>query len=109
MASFFRKCSNRNDDIFDDLIVWIDANINGKSSANELFSLHDLGISSISLENKVEFVQQNGNFLVKHGSFRYEDGRIASMVDVHFDVDSEITEPEIGLIGISTGESAMAF
>lgn len=35
---------------FDDFVIWVDRNSNGKSEKKELFSLDDLGITGIGLE-----------------------------------------------------------
>ena len=91
---------NKSDAIFEKLLVWVDSNSNGKSSKNELLSLSDLGIVSISLKSYLDVEFQNGNVLVKRGSFNYDNGSAASMDDVHFYSIDGSNELKISLLGI---------
>lgn len=88
------------DSIFEELLIWVDANSNGKSSRKELMSLSELEIASISLENVLDVEVQNRNFLVKRGSFTLENGESRSMDDVHFDAENTYQDGSISLVGI---------
>lgn len=72
------------DTAFDKLRVWIDANHNGKSEPDELKSLNELHIVSISLDYKeVSLVDD-------------ETGtRIAETADVMMDYDDSLTTTQI--------------
>jgi Ca2+-binding RTX toxin-like protein len=87
---------NASDTAFADLIVWRDLNQNGKSEANELFSLDDLNIVSINL-NATQVLQTNAGHDVTHVStYTVDDGvsgpQVLSIVDVWFEYDDTNTE-----------------
>ncbi|MCP4186990.1 MAG: calcium-binding protein, partial [Gammaproteobacteria bacterium] len=64
-----------NDVQFADLQVWQDSNQDGISQANELHSLTDVGIESISLTHSdVSENQGNGNTIIETGTFNFTDG-----------------------------------
>ena len=72
---------------FDDLQIWIDANENGFSESNELFSLADFNIASINLANTRVDIDNEGNTVTNDGSLTYADGTQGDIVDVWFQVD----------------------
>ena len=50
---------DQNDNVYNELEVWIDKNSDGVSQANELFSLTSLGVSSISLNYSIDPLTSN--------------------------------------------------
>ena len=78
-----------NDPIFSQLEVWIDSNGNGVSDPGELFTLGQLGITSISL-NSVDLGDgstANGTTLSAASSFTYSDGTTGQIYDATFPTD----------------------
>jgi len=73
---------------FGELMVWVDKNGNGVSNPGELFSLSDLGISSLSLDATKSYQMNNGNLLGLMGSFTTADGKTHTMGDVWFQTDA---------------------
>lgn len=64
------------DALFDDLRIWQDFNRDGVSQQNELSTLADLNISSISLSNnEVQIEDENNNLIVAQGTFNFTDGQ----------------------------------
>ena len=88
------------DDRFADLRVWQDANGDGVSQADELQSLTDAGIASISLSHNTVDPQQGADGQVaRQGTFTWTDGKkgIAAEAsgiagDVLFSSDSTFTQ-----------------
>ena len=75
---------DKKDSKFKELLVWIDSNHNGVSDAEELFSLTDLGIISISLEH------ENVRSLDKKtGTLKSESANVV------INIDGNVTETEI--------------
>lgn len=75
-----------------DLLVWIDANMDGYSQEGELHTLDDLGITGISLSATVQnnkFI--SGNQITHEASFTTSDGQTYDIVDAWFDYDAGIT------------------
>jgi len=80
-----------NDTVFSDLKVWIDVNSDGYSQTDELHSLSDLGISSISLNAiRVADDDVNGNTITHESSFTI-NGASQTIVDVWFGYDPTMT------------------
>nr|WP_283815768.1 VWA domain-containing protein [Bradyrhizobium lablabi] len=73
------------DQAFDKLVVWQDANHNGVSDQGELSKLSDLGIKSIDLAATASTDTINGQAVDAHGSFTYTNGSKGSFVEVNFD------------------------
>ena len=73
---------------FGELMVWVDKNGNGVSNPGELFSLSDLGITSLSLDATKSDQTNNGNLLGLMGSFTTADGKTHTMGDVWFQTDA---------------------
>ena len=69
-----------NDDVYDDLRVWIDQNQNGQSDDGELKTLSELNIESISLEATDTDDVDHGNDIIKAGTF-VQNGEVKSIVD----------------------------
>lgn len=72
---------NNQDVKFSELKVWQDKNTDGVSDASELFSLTDVGISSIDLSEK-QMVNQRveGGFIKETATFTKTDGSISRIL-----------------------------
>ena len=78
---------DQSDSTFLSLRVWVDANQDGRSSTNELFSLSDLAIASINI-SATEVNETNQGHLVSHrSSFTYTNGQAGIIEDIHFRTD----------------------
>src|SRR5690606_1769213 len=81
------------DGSFGDLLVWRDLNQDGASGTDELFSLADLGITSINLGATIINVETpSHNVLHAQSTFTWSDGTQGNLYDVlldadHFDTD----------------------
>lgn len=65
---------NNEDEVFNQLKVWIDKNSDGISQTDELFTLDELGIESISLGKKVSNKTENGgNIVTGTATVNYKD------------------------------------
>lgn len=53
----------------------------------------------------MEFIPQNGNFLVKHSEFVFDNGDIGQMSDVHFALANQHGDQNISLVGISPDQA----
>jgi len=73
---------------FDKLRVWVDANGNGVTDANELHTLADMHIASVSLGHDATSVQQNGNLVTAFSSYTTTDGVTHEIADVGFKMQS---------------------
>ena len=75
---------NASDAQFANLRVWRDLNSDGISQSNELFTLNDLGITSLSTGGTLDVNTDlgNGNSIVNNGSFTWADGRKGDMADL---------------------------
>lgn len=85
------KVIDKNDKAFKELLVWQDINKNGYSEKDELKSLSELGITSISLDTVDEDQEIEGNLISESSTFTYADGRVCKVLDVHYhnnDMDS---------------------
>jgi hypothetical protein len=71
---------NENDDIYDDLRVWVDQNQNGITDEGELKTLLDLNIDSISLKAEESNDVDHGNSIIKVGYF-VQNGDVKDIVD----------------------------
>ena len=73
-----------NDLKFYDLVVWIDANHNGRTNAEELHSLTELNISSISLNNIEKSIidDMTGTRIAKTSDVRISNGASTSTVEI---------------------------
>ena len=75
---------NASDAQFANLQVWRDLNRDGISQSNELFTLNNLGISSLSTGGTLDVNTDlgNGNSIVNNGSFTWADGSKGNMADL---------------------------
>ena len=72
------------DSVFDNLVIWIDANHNGMSESEELKGLNESGIKSISLEHtEISFVDDETG------------ARVAETANVELDSNGVVTTVEI--------------
>lgn len=72
------------DAIFSDLRLWQDINQDGVSSLDEVFSLQDLDISSLSLLAEVVNEYDNRNLIMERSTVEFNDGRSVYSADVAF-------------------------
>ncbi|MBR7003256.1 MAG: hypothetical protein IKI11_11440 [Neisseriaceae bacterium] len=80
------------DSHFAQLKVWQDANSDGISQANELFTLQQLGITALNVPYKNSNQNLgNGNTLAQVGSFEKQDGTTGKMGDVNLSLNSITT------------------
>jgi protocatechuate 3,4-dioxygenase beta subunit len=71
------------------LLVWQDANSNGKTDAGELISLKDAGIASLKVAyTELPFLDANNNLHLERSSVTFSSGKTADMTDVYFNVDA---------------------
>lgn len=75
------------DDRFSSLLIWRDSNGDGISQSDELFSLVDLGVASLSLDTAVSGDIDNGNRIGEVAEFTRADGTSGILADVSFAVD----------------------
>jgi hypothetical protein len=87
------------DAIFSKLVVWVDANHDGKSEPGELYTMAQLGITSISLNDQVSGAASNGNIIGLTSSYTTSDGAQHEMADVWF---TKATTPATTLTTAST-------
>lgn len=74
------------DEQFSSLLVWQDVNGDGESQSEEISTLGDWGIVSISLEVEAQNIPDNGNFVASVSSVEFSDGTTTGIADVHFGV-----------------------
>jgi hypothetical protein len=82
---------NEQDANYANIKVWQDLNQDGISQANELTSLADAGIASLSVFNQpyIDFMQTNDNIISTWGGgYIRADGTWGRMVDINFASDS---------------------
>jgi Ca2+-binding RTX toxin-like protein len=81
------------DAAFADLRVWRDANGDGESTADELLSLTELGITSIDAVGTAlpAGTTNNGNTVSHTGNVTFADGHTASIDDVWFEHTDTVT------------------
>jgi len=74
------------------LKIWKDTNLDGYSSADELFTLADAGVQSIATGNTAaNQVDANGNTIKQTGVFTRTDGSTGNSADIWFAVNSTNT------------------
>jgi VCBS repeat-containing protein len=81
------------DEAFADLLVWIDANGDGVSQSEELFSLADLGIASLNLNADNADYKIDGQKVIADGQFTWDDGTIGNYVAVELNEIFASSEP----------------
>jgi hypothetical protein len=75
------------DEFYNKLLVWQDKNSNGYSEKEELKTLAEAGIKSISLATKPDNRVIEGNTISETSSFTYHNGRKGEVADVHYHND----------------------
>jgi Ca2+-binding RTX toxin-like protein len=71
---------------FEQLRVWRDLNQDGICQSNELFTLEQVGVKALNLENKNSNTNlKNGNTLAQIGSYETTDGQTRVMGGVNFE------------------------
>jgi len=81
-----------NDSAFSQLKIWQDIDGDGYSSADELFTLDELGIQSINTGyTDTNITDANGNTIKQTGSFTKSDGSTGDASDVWFKTDNMYT------------------
>lgn len=92
------KVIDENDEDFKELLIWQDKNQNGYSEPEELKTLTEAGIKSISLNAQPDNRVIEGNRISATSTFIYADGRQGEVADVHYhndDMDSWYQEEKI--------------
>jgi hypothetical protein len=80
---------NASDTVFASLRVWKDANSNGRTDADELLTLQQAGVGSLSLSyTNGTAVDAQGNSHLQLGSTTTTQGQTRQMTDVWFSVDT---------------------
>ncbi|MGV4797448.1 beta strand repeat-containing protein [Rhizobium sp. F40D2] len=88
------------DSAFASLSIWVDGNGDGISSAAEIFSLDELGITKINLAAQASGVPFGGNTIVSTSSFTMLDSTTnqlveREMVQVDFLTDTQLSREEL--------------
>ena len=85
LASYDSNADNvidSNDDVFNELQIWNDADGDGQTDDGELFTLADLGIESIDLGATEIAEVNNGQFVSHRSTVHFEDGSTGDIDDV---------------------------
>ncbi len=79
---------NANDPVFSNLIIWMDADRDGYSRPEELFSLQDTGVVAIATNyTHAELIDPQGNAHRQIGTYTRADGSQAAAEDIWFAVN----------------------
>jgi Ca2+-binding RTX toxin-like protein len=78
-----RVFDNR-DDLFTQIKIWQDFNLNGKTDADELKSLAEHNIESININSLKVDIDSNGNTITDISSYKTTDGQEHTMWDIWF-------------------------
>jgi hypothetical protein len=71
------------------LLIWQDANSNGKTDAGELVGLAAAGVVSLTVAHtELPFLDANHNLHLERSSVTLSNGTTADMTDVYFNVDA---------------------
>ncbi len=81
---------DKNDAFFSKFRLWIDKNRDGQSSADELQSLEQAGITSINLRYDAKYSErdQHGNIIAHKSHAKKQDGSTALVFDLWLRIDS---------------------
>lgn len=79
---------DKKDKIFSDLLVWVDKNHDGISTEDELMTLEELGIKSISLDHENENTNNNGTLVTESANVTFEDGSVRKISEHWFNTNS---------------------
>jgi len=83
-----------NDISYSQLRIWQDTDSDGYSQESELFTLEDVGISSINLTaTAANIIDANGNTQTLAGTFTKTDGTIGEIADYNLQIDSTYSIP----------------
>ena len=75
---------------FASLLIWQDANSNGKTDAGELIGLAQAGVTSLTVAyTELPFLDANNNLHLERSSVTLANGAKADMTDVYFNVAAE--------------------
>ena len=77
--------SDAQDEIFGGLLLWQDLNGNGNFDEGELFTLADMGITSINLDATYINQWSGGNWLSHESTFTWANGDTGQIIDVWFE------------------------
>jgi hypothetical protein len=90
-----------NDQIWNELLLWQDKNINGLTDPDELLTLPEVGIVGINLNyNSSDYVDNNGNKHLQKFFFIRNDGSTGGITDVWFlsDPGDSVYTKEISIL-----------
>jgi VCBS repeat-containing protein len=73
---------------FSELLLWADVNGNHRTDMGELSTLAARGVASLSTRYVMAPEEQNGNWLLEHGTATFSDGRVVELVDAYFRTDT---------------------
>jgi len=83
-----------NDTAYSNLRIWRDSNSDGYAQESELFTLEDVGISSINLTaTAANITDAGGNTQTLSGTFTKTDGTIGEIADYNLQSDSTYSIP----------------
>jgi protocatechuate 3,4-dioxygenase beta subunit len=78
---------NASDAHFGSLLIWQDANSDGKTDAGELVSLKAAGVTGLTVGyTELPFLDANNNLHLERSSVTMSNGHTADMTDVYFNV-----------------------
>lgn len=75
---------DEHDEAYDNLVVWVDANSNGHSEAEELNSLEAHGIVSVGLKPTIDPRFDSGNFVPLTSQYTTASGETREIADIYF-------------------------
>ncbi len=84
-----------NDELFSEFSIWQDKNSNGVTDEGELFSLFDLGITSLNLESDHLFEMNEGNIIFGKTTYTTDDGQKHIAADVGLLVGEILTYRDV--------------
>ncbi len=88
------------DALWNDLKVWVDTTGTGQFETGQLYSLSQLGITSLSLQDTQANQNDNGNQIVVQGTFGYANGTTGQMAGVN------LAYSGAGMSGLTADQSA---
>jgi protocatechuate 3,4-dioxygenase beta subunit len=78
------------DERFAELRIWRDANSNGVTDAGELLSLHDAGVTSLTVHyTELPFLDANDNLHLERSNATLASGKSVDLTDVYFNVSAK--------------------
>jgi hypothetical protein len=77
---------------FSELLLWADVNGNHRTDMGELSTLAARGVTSLSTRYVIAPEEQNGNWLLEHGTATFADGRTIELVDAYFRIGTPQAE-----------------